>query len=136
MWKIYKENSADLGFVINCLFSGAIHLHEFRQWIERVISDLPIDDIPLYFFDLLEFDGGLAHILMIIPHSTHNDLTKDEDNAVYGMVYLRKIKQYEYHVSKKVALKALKRNPHIYQRFKDFFPFIEVPPLSVLNDFI
>lgn len=135
-WKIYKNSgSTDLGFVLNCLFSGSITKQEFRQWIERVISELPIDNIPLYFFDLLEFDDGLANIIKIIGYSPVSYLSDDEDRAGYGIVYLRKMEQYEYRISKKVALKALKRNPHIYQRFKLFFPFIELPDLSVLDDF-
>ena len=40
MWKIYKENSSDLGFAIGCLFSQAINLIELRQWVELCITDL------------------------------------------------------------------------------------------------
>ena len=135
MWKIYKENSEDLSFVINCLTSGLITLEEFKKWIERVISDLPIDDIPLYFFELLEFDDSLFKIIKVIGFSPVGHLAEDENKALYGIIYLRNIKPYEKIFSKKVALKALKRNPHIYQRFKDFFPFIELPEISVLDDF-
>ncbi|SUA24550.1 Uncharacterised protein [Neisseria gonorrhoeae] len=48
MWKIIKEDSDDLGFAIKCLFSQSIDLNEFKLWIEQVIRDMPIEDIPFY----------------------------------------------------------------------------------------
>ncbi|WP_423090468.1 hypothetical protein [Acinetobacter lwoffii] len=59
MWKIYKEENSDLGFAIGCLFSEAINLNEFRQWIELCINDLNQDEIPLYMFDLIDFEDSL-----------------------------------------------------------------------------
>lgn len=49
MWKIIKEDSDDLGFAIKCLFSQSIDLNEFKLWIEQVIRDMPIEDIPFIF---------------------------------------------------------------------------------------
>ncbi|KLR97659.1 hypothetical protein M674_11595, partial [Neisseria gonorrhoeae SK708] len=36
---------------------------------------------------------------------------------------------YDPPVSKEKALKALKKHPEIYQKFRHFFPFVELPPL-------
>ena len=62
MWKIHKEESFDLGFAIGYLFSKAINLNEFRQRIELCINNLNQEEIPLYMFDLINFEDSLAKI--------------------------------------------------------------------------
>ncbi|UXX90225.1 hypothetical protein NDM80_01150 [Neisseria gonorrhoeae] len=129
MWKIIKEDSDDLGFAIKCLFSQSIDLNEFKLWIEQVIRDMPIEDIPFYIFDLADFNGGIGDIDNIVGFVSSYSLSKSKKNALTGIAFLRGIDVYDPPVSKEKALKALKKHPEIYQKFRHFFPFVELPPL-------
>ena len=129
MWKIIKEDSYDLGFAIKCLFSQSIDLNEFKLWIEQVIRDMPIEDIPFYIFDLADFDGVIADIDNIVGFVSSYSLSKSKKNALTGIAFLRGIDVYDPPISKEKALKALEKHPEIYQKFQHFFPFVELPPL-------
>ena len=129
MWKIIKEDSDDLEFAIKCLFSQSIDLNEFKLWIEQVIRDMPIEDIPFYIFDLADFDGGIGDIDNIVGFVSSYSLSKSKKNALTGIAFLRGIDVYDPPVSKEKALKALKKHPEIYHKFKRFFPFVELPLL-------
>ncbi|HEZ0780361.1 TPA: hypothetical protein WGQ89_000828 [Neisseria meningitidis] len=129
MWKIIKEDSDDLGFAIKCLFSQSIDLNEFKLWIEQVIRDMPIEDIPFYIFDLADLDEEIDNIYNIIGFVSSYSLSKLRRNALTGIAFLRGIDVYDPPVSKEKALKALKKHPEIYQKFRHFFPFVELPPL-------
>ncbi|EGC56489.1 hypothetical protein M5099_06075 [Neisseria meningitidis] len=129
MWKIIKEDSDDLGFAIKCLFSQSIDLNEFKLWIEQVIRDMPIEDIPFYIFDLADLDEEIDNIYNIIGFVSSYSLSKLRRNALTGIAFLRGIDVYDPPVSKEKALKALEKYPEIYQKFQHFFPFVELPPL-------
>ena len=129
MWKIIKEDSDDLGFAIKCLFSQSIDLNEFKLWIEQVIRDMPIEDIPFYIFDLADLDEEIDNIYNIIGFVSSYSLSKLRRNALTGIAFLRGIDVYDPPISKEKALKALEKYPEIYQKFQHFFPFIELPPL-------
>ncbi|ENW2336019.1 hypothetical protein LBY69_001075 [Neisseria gonorrhoeae] len=129
MWKIIKEDSDDLGFAIKCLFSQSIDLNEFKLWIEQVIRDMPIEDIPFYIFDLVDFNGGIGDIDNIVGFVSSYSLSKSKKNALTGIAFLRGIDVYDPPISKEKALKALKKHPEIYHKFKRFFPFVELPLL-------
>ncbi|HFC3723329.1 TPA: hypothetical protein ACFI55_000684 [Neisseria gonorrhoeae] len=129
MWKIIKEDSDDLGFAIKCLFSQSIDLNEFKLWIEQVIRDIPIEDIPFYIFDLADFNGGIGDIDNIVGFVSSYSLSKSKKNALTGIAFLRGIDVYDPPISKEKALKALKKHPEIYHKFKRFFPFVELPLL-------
>ncbi|MEF1426144.1 hypothetical protein QWW00_04925 [Neisseria gonorrhoeae] len=129
MWKIIKEDSDDLGFAIKCLFSQSIDLNEFKLWVEQVIRDMPIEDIPFYIFDLADFNGGIGDIDNIVGFVSSYSLSKSKKNALTGIAFLRGIDVYDPPISKEKALKALKKHPEIYHKFKRFFPFVELPLL-------
>ena len=129
MWKIIKEDSDDLGFAIKCLFSQSIDLNEFKLWIEQVIRDMPIEDIPFYIFDLADLDEEIDNIYNIIGFVSSYSLSKLRRNALTGIAFLRGIDVYDPPISKEKALKALEKHPEIYQKFQHFFPFVELPPL-------
>ena len=129
MWKIIKEDSNDLEFAIKCLFSQSIDLNEFKLWIEQVIRDMPIEDIPFYIFDLADLDEEIDNIYNIIGFVSSYSLSKLRRNALTGIAFLRGIDVYDPPVSKEKALKALEKYPEIYQKFQHFFPFVELPPL-------
>ncbi|HEZ3087454.1 TPA: hypothetical protein WH237_000382 [Neisseria meningitidis] len=82
MWKIIKEDSNDLGFAIKCLFSQSIDLNEFKLWIEQVIRDMPIEDIPFYIFDLADFDGVIADIDNIVGFVSSYSLSKSKKKCL------------------------------------------------------
>ncbi|HFC8514665.1 TPA: hypothetical protein ACFRHS_000036 [Neisseria lactamica] len=129
MWKIIKEDSDDLEFAIKCLFSQSIDLNEFKLWIEQVIRDMPIEDIPFYIFDLADLDEEIDNIYNIIGFVSSYSLSKLRRNALTGIAFLRGIDVYDPPVSKEKALKALEKHPEIYHKFKRFFPFVELPLL-------
>ncbi|HFC5893758.1 MULTISPECIES: hypothetical protein [Neisseria] len=129
MWKIIKEDSDDLGFAIKCLFSQSIDLNEFKLWIEQVIRDMPIEDIPFYIFDLADLDEEIDNIYNIIGFVSSYSLSKLRRNALTGIAFLRGIDVYDPPISKEKALKALEKHPEIYHKFKRFFPFVELPLL-------
>ena len=124
MWKIYKEESSDLGFAIGCLFLQAINLTEFRQWIELCISDLNQDEIPLYMFDLIAFENSLAKIHLAIGFVPNSGLSKTEKIALEGISYLRGIDIFDPISTQEQSIKCLKKNPHVSEKFKRTFSFI------------
>ncbi|HGO9212997.1 TPA: hypothetical protein ACLBIP_000349 [Neisseria meningitidis] len=128
MWKTYKENSTDLNFAIGSIYCQAINLTEFEMWVEKIIREVDLDEIPNYFFDLIDFQS-LYDLIDIIGFVPENNLSKNQDNALTGIAFLRGIDVYDPPVSKEKALKALEKHPEIYQRFQHFFPFVELPPL-------
>jgi hypothetical protein len=124
MWKIYKEESFDLGFAISCLFLQAINLTEFRQWIGLCISDLNQDEIPLYMFDLIDFEDSLAKIYLVIGFVPSTRLSKKEKIALEGISYLRGIDIFDPISTQEQSIECLKKNPGVSERFKRTFPFI------------
>ena len=124
MWKIYKEENSDLGFAIGCLFSEAINLNEFRQWIELCINDLNQDEIPLYMFDLIDFEDSLAKSHLVIGFVPSSGLSKTEKIALEGISYLRGIDIFDPISTQEQSIEYLKNNPHVSEKFKRTFPFI------------
>jgi hypothetical protein len=124
MWKIYKEENSDLGFVIACLFLEAINLNEFRQWIELCINDLNSDEIPLYMFDLIDFEDSLAKIHLVIGFVPSSGLSKTEKIALEGISYLRRIEIFDPISTQEHSIESLNNNPKISEKFKKTFPFI------------
>ena len=117
MWNIIKDNNQDLSFAMDCLSIGAISVSEFKSWLEIVIRDNPIDDIPGYIFDILDSNNIKLDIYKILGFSLSTVLSKQERKAVYGIAYTRRPDYgagYDVSVSKSVALKALQNNPKKY----------------------
>ena len=130
MWNIYKEKGSDLSFVIYCLFDSAISNKEFQLWVERVIDGTNFDDIPMYMFDLVTFDDYPSELTEIIGFVPHSELNDKEEDAILGIAFLRGIDVYDPRISKEEAIKRLRDNQHIYEKYKHFFPFIELPELN------
>lgn len=120
-----KNNSETIGFVISCLFSTAIDINEFHQWCLKIIKEGDADDVPAYLFDLLEFNGVLANVFQVIGFVPHWDHNEDEALSLYGIAYKRGMERYEWPVSRSEAIKKLKRNPQIEEKFQEIFPFID-----------
>ena len=124
MWKIHKEESFDLGFAIRCLFSKAINLNEFRQRIELCINNLNQEEIPLYMFDLIDFEDSLAKIHLVIGFVPSSGLSKTEEIALEGISYSRGIDIFDPISTQEQSIEYLKNNPHVSEKFKRTFPFI------------
>ncbi|HDR1022573.1 TPA: hypothetical protein QB352_001861 [Pasteurella multocida] len=130
MWKIYRNDHSDLNFALGCLYCDAISLSEFKKWIELVIINSDVELIPNYFYDLLDFQDHLFHMKRIFGFDIINDLSTIDEYSIYGISYLRKNKVYESPIDKESAILCLQKNPHILERFKKFFPFIDEIYLS------
>ena len=124
-WKIHKENSEDLGFAISCFFKGAITADEFKKWLEIVLMDTPTEELPNYFFNLVDADQD--HIANDIGYAPISNLSRYEKYALEGIAYIRKVRPLiDMVVKEETALKSLQNNPQILERFKKFFPFVEI----------
>ena len=124
-WKIHKENSRDLGFALTCLAYQAITIEELKKWLDIVLMDTPTEELPNYFFDLI--DGDVFDIFKNMSYVPHDNLSRYEEYAVEGIAYIRKVRPLTDMLAKEeTALKALQNNPHILERFKKFFPFVEI----------
>ena len=68
----------------------------------------------------------LADIDNIIGFVAPSNLSIQEKNALAGIAYLRNIDVYDSPTSKEKAFIELKKNSHILDEFKKFFPFIDL----------
>ena len=122
--RLTMDSSEDIGFVKSCLIKGAITNKEFNDWVEYVIVNDKVDDLPLYIFDLIDFNVSFYELINIIGFTPDPILTEDEDNAIYGIAIKRFGNDLDIPISNNEALRALERNPLISKRFKSIFPFI------------
>ena len=127
MWKVLKNDNEDLGFALNCLFNQAISFKEFREWLEIVIEDNDISNMPSYIFELLDFEGKLFELNNIIGFAPDYEPSEKDEKAVIGIAFLRNENVYD--IDKGEAIKALKENEDIYQKFVKIFPFVRLPSL-------
>ena len=124
-WKIHKENSEDLGFAISCFFKRAITSDEFKKWLDIVLMDTPTEELPNYFFNLVDADQD--HFANDIGYTPGSNLSRYEKYALEGIAYIRKVRPLiDMVVKEETALKSLQNNPQILERFKKFFPFVEI----------
>ena len=124
-WAIYKENSRDLGLALMCLAYQAITIEELKKWLDIVLMDTPTEELPNYFFNLVDADQG--HIGNDIGYAPSSNLSRYEKYALEGIAYIRKVRPLiDMVVKEEKALKSLQNNPQILERFKKFFPFVEI----------
>jgi hypothetical protein len=124
MWKIYENNDEDLSFAVACLYRKVIELDEFKKWVEQVINDTPIDNIPLYIFELLNFNQHTFHIHEVIGFPLTFSFSKKEEDALYGILFLRNKECFNEDIVKEKALRLIYKHPEILSKFKRQFPFI------------
>lgn len=123
-----RNNPGDLGFALSSLIFSAVTFTEFKQWIYHVIEHEDVDEIPSYFFEVLDikekFDFTLKSRQIIGFHPSW-DGGDEEDDALCGICYKRFPDYRSDAASREDALAALARNPHIEERFRKTFPFID-----------
>jgi len=117
-----KENSSTIGFVVSCIFAGAIDKRELQAWADHVLDSC--DPYPLYIVDLSTFDEPLGHIFRVIGFVPHCNLSDTEKDALVGIAFLRGRGQVEPAPSRAQALAALSAHPTVLARFRETFPFI------------
>ena len=133
MWKIAKHDGRDLAFAIDCWFASAITIDEFKLWLDEVIRSMPLEDIPGYIFDIYELEEALTPVDNIIGMVLSSGMTKLQEDALVGIADLRGAYMYDRYISKKRALRALQICPEIYDRFRHFFPFVELPDMPAAD---
>jgi hypothetical protein len=117
-----KDNSATIGFVVLCLFRGAIDIDELHAWVDHIYATT--DSCPTYFVDLIAYDEPLTHIFRTIGFHPESRLSADERVALTGIAFLRGREQFEPEPTRDEAVAALAAHPHIASRFRETFPFI------------
>ena len=118
-----RENPSTIAFVVNCYFSNAIDTEELQQWAFMVVESA--ESYPDYIAELLNFDEPRFHIIRSIGFSPGRSFTEQEDEAVFGIAYLRNRKVFDG-PSKDRALNSLHNNHEILTEFRTSFPFIQV----------
>lgn len=127
-FRLTRDDSDDVGFALTCLISGVITFEEFKDWIYHVIEHEDVDDIPGYFFRILDIDNKFdftnraTEVMGFYPGFGP---TKDESRAICAIGYQRFEGYHSDFVNKERALSAALRNPQIVQRFRNTFPFIK-----------
>ena len=106
-----------------CLSSN--HDRRAKKWLDIVLMDTPTEELPNYFFNLVDADQD--HFANDIGYTPGSNLSRYEKYALEGIAYIRKVRPLiDMVVKEKTALKALQNNPQILERFKKFFPFVEI----------
>ena len=120
------EDSSILGFALKCQIKGVITLEEFKEFLYEIINQNNIEDIPAFFWDLIDISyENMIHLEQIIGFSPYCTLSDDENNALYGIGYIR-WENFVCPINRTYAMDLLSQNMHILDRFKKMFTFIKV----------
>lgn len=118
------EDSSILGFAIKCQIKGVITLEEFKIFLYETIKINKVEDIPVFFWDLIDLSSeNMIYLDEIIGFSPYCTLSDDENNALYGIGYIR-WKDYSCPINRLYAMECLSNNMHIWEKFRSFFSFI------------
>jgi len=123
-FRLNRDDSATIGFVVACLFGEAINLAELRAWADHVLLTAP--NYPDYVTELSLFDGFLKDVFAAIGFVPSRELSDDQQLAVLGVAYARDREPYDPPVSRTEALAALNRHPEVLAEFRSTFPFLAV----------
>ncbi|WP_052265441.1 hypothetical protein [Ruegeria sp. ANG-R] len=123
---LVKNDSADIGFATTCLIGGIITFSEFKDWLYFVIENT--DEVPNYFFDILDIDEKFDYTLRTVNYLGFHpswDASEVELLALDGIAFLRFHDHQTDASQREGATSALRSNPHVEERFRETFPFIE-----------
>lgn len=120
-----QENNETLAFVLACLFSNSISLDEFHQWVERFIGQTPTEEIPLYFFDLINFNDSLAKIYHVIGYMPHWEHADKHEAVLYAITSQRGRALYDDDALSSAQI-AFTKSPEIIELFRKTFPFVSI----------
>ncbi|MCB5200599.1 hypothetical protein LGQ03_15260 [Loktanella sp. TSTF-M6] len=123
--RLTKDDGEDIGFVKSCFFMGIIDFNELQRWLHHVVETQ--DDLPDYIWSMLDmkdkFDFKPLKVLGFTPYWDHS---REEEQALAGIGYLRSSTFTSDLASKTDAIKLLDDNPHIHERFQHTFPFLTI----------
>ena len=146
LFALTREDSVDLGLPIVATLT-AITWCEFQRWLEFMVVNSEVKDVPSYVFDLMDAHGYGDVLRMERPGEEIGFMLArgpDEDRYEYlwGIGYARKDPSLpvirtdvdQNVVSREEAAAALARHPEIHAWFERFFKAIgkpdELPPLK------
>ena len=116
----------DVDFGIGCIMSGALKPEEFHQWVENIIETY--DDLPTYVFDLYDACdvSSISRAFRAQKARESDELTLKEHQALWGIASKRGKNVLETKgIRPSTTLKRLAECPHIEERFRKQFPFVE-----------
>lgn len=125
--KLTRESSDQIGFVIACAMCSAISTEELNKWAEYIVRDNSIEEIPDYIFDLVYFKESLLGIFRLIGFVPTTQWIPEGSLEIYGITALRGRLSPQADVNAAKAVAALNKRPDIIERFKQVFPFIDLP---------
>jgi len=118
-----RENSSTIAFIVNCYLSNSISTDELQQWAIRIMEST--EAYPDYIAELLSFDAPRFHIYKTIGFSPGRSFTNQEDEAIFGIAYLRNREVFDG-PAREHAINSLHMNQAILTEFRTAFPFIQV----------
>jgi len=122
---LIQGDSHFIGFVDSCFSVGAITIQEMCDWVYYMIEQC--DDLPPYMYYLMDAKC-CSSLHEIIGFRTNSGLNSKEIHSLIALSYCRfPEEEWDSNIPKGFAIGALKRNPQVVERFKETFPFIELP---------
>ncbi|QXT40498.1 hypothetical protein [Gymnodinialimonas ceratoperidinii] len=136
VWRITKDDPADLGFATSACTYEAVTMAEFRAWAERVVMTTPDADLPSYMIDYMTGpsieSGAFKHRTTGPGGFTPYDPLLDKRahaKALTGIGHRRGVVQQpeaDAWVSKEDALDALEAHPVVADRFLEVFDTLQI----------
>jgi len=123
-FRLARDDSATIGFVVACLFRDAINLEELRAWADHVLLSAPA--YPNYITELSLFDGYLKDIYQVIGFVPSRGLSASQALAVVGIAFARGREPFDPPAPHSEALAALRQHPEVLSEFRSTFPFLVV----------
>ena len=119
-----RQDSSVLGFAVSCLFYRALSLREFEQWLTALYEEGA--DLPPFCVDLLGFNRPLVDIYEVIGFIPDWPFKEKEKLALVGIAFERGTPPMNPPISREKALQKLANAPHVLERFRSLFPFVEL----------
>jgi hypothetical protein len=136
VWRITKEDPADLGFATSACTYEAVTMAEFRSWAERVVTTTPDAQLPSYMIDYMTGpspeSGAFTHRTTGPGGFTPYDPLLDKRahaKALTGIGHRRGVVRSSGEdpwVSREDALDALEAHPVVAERFLEVFDTLEI----------
>lgn len=134
-FRLTKEDGADLAFALACRDCGAVSRDELVDWVYRVIELTDPADLPSHMFDLLDAladtrPDRIYQTPKMLPFNPSDpDLRAKALDALAGIAHVRGEGPTDT-ISRAGALAALKAQTWVMRRFREQFPFIDLPAFA------
>lgn len=121
-YKVFKEDSEDLGFVFACLLSHVISPDEFQKWVLWVIQEQ--EPPPTDLVDLVDFQGPPFHLIERIGFVPVWSASDKEKGALMALAAMRGVQSFESCPDNEEGASPRIVDPAILEKFRALFPFI------------